>query len=333
MLGQASLATWQMLTVAVPTWSTNPLDNAWASVASGTRTRVPDRCLMSVHEAKLAAGPQQPKTRQLAIWNAHKEARRIMYFIWTLTAASYVWFGVILYLVHIKNTPNCNGCNAYIGTNWNLIADTFKVATSAAIIPEYRSSLYAGHFTLVCVFQGLLTLALHCVELITTLHRDEGTWRQCASKEGPYSSRPNALVRAAKSWVAVSLFLLKALLHWIFGQGITYAYNWGTFFRPPQLLYLSIGMTVLASYSTFLCFQRPQGAQPAAFGHVQTMVDLVDEWHPTMFWGDKGLGQKTGSEVRHAGTAGLPLGSVIQDALYEGGLTGRSLPARDPKRE
>lgn len=70
-----------------------------------------------------------------------------------------------------------------------------------------------------------VSLALHCTELITTLQRDESTWRQCAKEEVPYKSRPNALLRAATSWVAITPFSLKSPLHWGFGQGMIYAYN------------------------------------------------------------------------------------------------------------
>ena len=319
LLGQAGLATWQMLSVRVPTWSANPLDTAWASVTLGTRTRVLGRCMMSVHNAALPPGPQQPKPRQSSIWRAHKDARRIIYYIWILTAMSYVWFGVTQAALMLKSnhpTVPCNGCNAYLGSNWNLLPDHGEAPQSAAIIVEFRSSFYAGMFALVCVFQGFLTLALHCVELITTMNRDEKTWRQCYSTHY-YKPRPNALLRAASSWIAVTLFSLKVVLHWLFGKGMSYAYNWGIFLRPPQLLYLSIGATILAAFATFLSFQQPNGEQPATFGHVQTLVDLVDEWHLLLFWGDKGV-REEGDEVRHAGTASHPLITIMKDGLYAG---------------
>lgn len=97
---------------------------------------------------------------------------------------------------------------------------------------------------------------------------------------------------------------------------MTYVYNLGIFLRPPQLLYLAVGMAVMAAFATFLCFTAPRGLQPATFGHVQTLVDLVDEWSLLMFWGDKGL-RDEGNEIRHAGTANIPLALILIDALYE----------------
>jgi len=319
LIGQASLATWQLWSVMVPTWSTNPLDTAWASVALGARTRISGRCMMSVHDAAVQSSPKQPKDRQDSIWTSHKEARRIMYYIWSLTALSYVWFGATQGILVAKNKDlgvPCNDCNAYLGSNWNLIPDYGSAPTSAAVISEFSSSFYAGMFTLVCLFQGFLTLAIHCAELITTLSRDEMTWRQCYTTQ-PYIPRPNCLFRGATSWIAITLFLLKAVLHWLFGRAMTYEYNWGIFLRPPQLLYLSFGATILAGFTTFLSFQRLNGEQPVTFGHVQSLVDLVDEWHVLLFWGDKGVGQQ-GEEFRHAGTASFPLGAIVKNALYEG---------------
>jgi hypothetical protein len=160
LLGQASLTTWQMLSVRVPTWSVNPLDTAWASLSLGFRTRVPGRCMMNVHDARLSAGPKLPNTTQASIWWAYKDVRRIMYYIWTLTALSYVWFGVTqVTLVYKTKQGTCNDCNAYLGNGWNLIPDSGKAPTSAAVIVELSSSFYPGLFTLVCALQGFLSSA------------------------------------------------------------------------------------------------------------------------------------------------------------------------------
>jgi len=39
---------------------------------------------------------------------------------------------------------------------------------------------------------------------------------------------------------------------------------------------------------------------PATFGHLQTIVDLVDKWDERMYWGDKSIDDES---VRHAGTS------------------------------
>ena len=100
---------------------------------------------------------------------------------------------------------------------------------------------------------------------------------------------------------------------------MAYSYNWGIFLRTPQLLYLTIGSVLLATLVIFVALQRPKGNQPATYGHLQTLVDLVDDWHLMMFWGDKGLsGMSQTEEVRHAGTSAMPLGSIVAGAHYLG---------------
>src|ERR1700722_3745782 len=51
---------------------------------------------------------------------------------------------------------------------------------------------------------------------------------------------------------------------------------------------LSGGLVPVAVFVTFIAKRRPSGPQPAAYGHIQTLTDLVDEWLPTMYWGHKG---------------------------------------------
>jgi hypothetical protein len=61
---------------------------------------------------------------------------------------------------------------------------------------------------------------------------------------------------------------------------------------------------ILAAFATYLARWQPKGPQPAAYGHIQTLADLIDEWHVgesvRLWWGDKGLAD---GNVRHAGTS------------------------------
>lgn len=219
-------------------------------------------------------------------------------------------------LVSYYDSISCIECNSYLGTSWSLLRDSGDKPMSAAVITEADVLNYGYMFAFYSAFQGFFTLALHCAELVASMNRDESTWRKCYTQH-LYSPRPNALLRAATNWVTVILFIFKILLHWLFGNAISYAYNWGLFVRPPPFLYLSIGSLCLSVVLTFSCCQRPKGEQPATFGHVQTLVNLVDEWHLQMYWGDKGEGLDT-DRVRHAGTASVPLGMIMKDVMYEG---------------
>src|SRR5882762_10312029 len=54
-----------------------------------------------------------------------------------------------------------------------------------------------------------------------------------------------------------------------------------------QIFYLTIGLFIFAFVSTMVAIHHPRGPQPAAYGHLQTLTNLVDEWSPTMWWGHK----------------------------------------------
>ena len=53
----------------------------------------------------------------------------------------------------------------------------------------------------------------------------------------------------------------------------------------------------------------PRGAQPSAFGHLQTLADIIDDWGEgakrKLWWGDKGpaYSESSGQVLRRAGTS------------------------------
>ena len=159
-----------------------------------------------------------------------------------------------------------------------------------------------------------MTMGLHCAELLVNLSRDEDTWCETYTAKG-YVSR-NALFDVLRSWKTVLLLVLKPVVHWLFGLGITFYFDWGIFMRQPQILYMSIAIIVLAVFGTFLCFKRPKGPQPATFGHVQTLVNLVDDWNENMFWGHKGCDT---NGICHAGTAHSELGKIMMTEVHAAG--------------
>jgi hypothetical protein len=132
----------------------------------------------------------------------------------------------------------------------------------------------------------------------------------------------------------------KALLHWLLGQCLSTS----IFYDSPKFVdtlpsddYIGVGglyefdmiymrifvfsivATFLAIFTTYLALQRPKGFQPAAWGHFQTLANLIDDWNPgldgRLWWGDKGV---DGDGVRHAGTSGNleAVGAIRMDARY-----------------
>jgi hypothetical protein len=82
-----------------------------------------------------------------------------------------------------------------------------------------------------------------------------------------------------------------------------------------NVTYLTVLWSLFIAFLMQVSYTRPKGYLPASYGHLQTMGDVVDEWSPKMYWGDKGELLES-QDVRHAGTRDLPLPRVNGDTLY-----------------
>lgn len=120
------------------------------------------------------------------------------------------------------------------------------------------------------------------------------------------------------SWQNVGLLVAKPVIHWLFGGAAVLEAAVGLGIKPQGTVLVASGVVLLAVFITVVAAHRPLGTQPAAYGHLQTLADLVDEWSVTMYWGHKGNGWAEGAlPVRHAGTTkdgSLP--PVGIDSLY-----------------
>ncbi|KAF2704687.1 hypothetical protein K504DRAFT_341174, partial [Pleomassaria siparia CBS 279.74] len=324
LVGQAFIATCQLRSVKIISWSSGPINTAWILHDTGTLTHTWNRCMMSVHDLGTATMPSRPIFRQPSAWRAHKEVRRVLAYIWILTMLAYIWFvavyiGIRLrYAAVLRSDGRCSDCDVYPGPDWSLLPDSHNYTSLADITnagevePDGPGFFFWAMFLMVFVIQAFVTMGLHCAELIVNVSRDEDVWRCMATSVQGYQTGTNTIVAAMKSWKTCSLLALKPVVHWFFGLGMAYYYGWGVFMRPPQILYLAFALTVLALFSTLICLKRPIGPQPATYGHLKTIVDLVDEWHEDMFWGHKG----DGHGVAHAGTSDSRLPEVSMELLY-----------------
>lgn len=383
-LGQCIIATAALYAaVSSPTWSSSPIDTAGACSAVAAISTVPGRCLRSVHDKEHDASPVAPVSRQRPAYTAHREVRVVFFSIWVTVAFAFLWAGVLIAVVnnHNLNTANgmycgkswaffpvvpdsetlksarCNGDNNNSGTMtiaipWDVIGEFTWQNTTDPYVP-FPS--FCWGFALVCLLQTFMTISLHCAELLVNVVRDEKTWRRASRRSGGFKSSSglprkstNALHALLTSGPALTLFIYKPILHWIFGLAVSTYFSVGLVMRPPQIIYLSIGAVLLALLVSAFTFWQPKGPQPATFGHLQTLVDLIDEWPEEaehMFWGRKAGGQTinnweeeatlragsktTGREalemnllgderVAHAGTSATKLEDVRFDELYMG---------------
>lgn len=92
------------------------------------------------------------------------------------------------------------------------------------------------------------------------------------------------------SFPALLLFALKPLIHWFYGLACTTTFSWGINMRAPQILYLGAAAAVMALLTAIYALWRLKGPQPAMYGHLQTLADLVD------FWAEEGKGMFLGSK-------------------------------------
>lgn len=380
-LGQCIIASAALYSaVSSPTWSQSPIDTAAACAAVAAINTVPNRCLRSVHDEEHDSSPVAPVSRQRPAYTTHKEARVVLLCIWVTVALALLWGGVLIAV--INNFKSVDG--VYYGHSWAFfparpnsqdLADavfegidtsgTMTLTVPWNVIGQYERQgtatpyvsfpSFCWAFALICLLQTVMTVSLHCAELLVNVVRDEKTWRRAGRGPGVSKSslglsrKPmNALHALLVSVPALTLFLYKPVLHWIFSLAVSAYFSVGLVMRPPQIIYLSLGAALLALFVSALAFWQPKGPQPATFGHLQTLVNLIDEWPEEgehMFWGRKAGGNtknswgeeealkarsRTASRevigmsplgakgVAHAGTSAINLDDVRFNELYMG---------------
>jgi hypothetical protein len=300
---QAIITNWALVETNIPTWSSNPLDVARAcTVDEHDGHRVEPRigrCMMSVHLAKEDAKCCKPRPKQKPMITAHPHVTRILILLWILPILSGIWgSGVYGYLV--KGSQN-----GVFGRSWSLLpiftgrtdsnCSTRQCTDGTSVVnvgwTVNGAAGVVGAVFLIMAFQSVVTLSLHCAELIVNLSRDEKVYRGLLGPRGT-NNHHNSVVAAFTSWQTLFLFALKAGVHWMFGLAINLQFQLGVNMHPPQIFYFSAFSLAAAIFGLLLSVWRPAGYLPAAYGHIQTIADVVDEWADSgaMFWGEKKAG-------------------------------------------
>ncbi|KAG1858241.1 hypothetical protein C8R48DRAFT_715795 [Suillus tomentosus] len=178
-------------------------------------------------------------------------------------------------------------------------------------------------FVNVAGVQGPLTLGLHCSELIANVIRDERQWR-CATRRQGLRVATNSLKPIFTHPLCLVLFIAKPFLRESFTPSILLSFLLNIILHDHRLdiWNLCIALFIFACFFTFVALRRPCGPQPAAYGDLQTLANLVDEWSPVMWWGHK----EDGIPYCHAGTSDHPLPDVKMDCVYAGSVTGSLVP-------
>jgi hypothetical protein len=335
LFGQAVIATWCMIVDlrSIPTWSSNPLTNTLAYMHEGLPHRG-RRCMISVRESSYSK-VTQPSPVQPSVKFATRSVLYILMFVWILACLAFIW--TLALLVSCRNSILATGNQFRFSTSWTILwASPAQMANAQTISMNMQSSSnrsFAVQIILgilfTCAIQCTQTIGLHCIELIVNMSRDEATWRQAYLRSRGASLASHGFVEASSSLPNLVLFSSKAILHWLLGQCLMVSFIYSGSSQGNysfDMVYMRVFIygcivTVLAIFTTYLVVRRPHGPQPAAWGHFQTLADLIDDWSldpvGLLWWGDKGVSD---DGIRHAGTSMRreELGDIMMDAVYAG---------------
>ena len=291
----------------IPTWSSNPLNTTLVCLHRGTQG-VKRRCMLGIHQADMAPVPSKPVIHQYSARRAIPWIRHITRFLWIFVALTVIW------AITIRLNPYFRSSDK----------------SSSRSLPLYGESMPVLQLNLCALLittslQLFLTISLHLTELLVNLSRDEHLWRRAMSKQGTQMSfgMLGSLKSAICSWQTILLFILKSLAYWLFGLAVNYD-GGGLYMNWAGIFVSFAGVTVVAMFGSFLAWRQPAGPQPATFGHIQTLANLVDEWFQEdekIWWGDKGVPSPCPSDnrgiIRHAGTARHRLQPVDVNSAYQ----------------
>ncbi|KAJ6107852.1 hypothetical protein N7523_009175 [Penicillium sp. IBT 18751x] len=347
--GQAVIAAWCVASSHkwIPTWSSNPLNTALAAMQKGEIAHRPGRCMLSIHQRHMSSQETYPSRRQGNIFQVQVMVRYILALLWSVAFLAIAWPIAIAIVSKSIGNASAAGQSSQpscwrVGFEWNqndLACYRNYVTLSLSPYandhnPNSATFSYGAEAVLcvlfVCLIQSIQTVALHCLELVVNLSRDEGIWRQAYSETREASGTQlatNPFRAAVSSWENIVLFIAKALLHWIIGQSLIpsvaledtknvesllsasvedlpFKYGFQFDMVYPRLIIYAVLAVLVAAFATYLALKRPRDYQPAALGHLQTLVDLIDDWktdqNGRMWWGDKT--EVEDGQVRHAGT-------------------------------
>ncbi|KAG2345094.1 hypothetical protein BDR05DRAFT_961042 [Suillus weaverae] len=293
---QVMIALSGMRAVKILTWSSSPFDLTAALVHHTQLTPATFRCMHCVSDLDTNRGPTRPSETQPSAWRAHPSIRKVVISLWGIVAACAGWAALVMYIWHKYLGPSSISPYALNTQTWSFIPNSQdrQLNYIGYVMPSVGIQWWILLFANIAVVQGPLTLGLHCSELIANVIRDERQWR-CATARKGLRVATNPVKMIFTHPICLVLFVAKPFLHWMFGLSFI-VYNdaiesklagLSVTMLNAQIWNLCIALFIFACFFTFVALRRPHGPQPAAYGHVQTLANLVDEWSPVMWWGHK----------------------------------------------
>lgn len=307
---------------AILTWSPNPLDTALACVHNEVLHRRPGRGMMSVNMATLSAQPITASALQRPARDSYKQIKTMARLIWVALVISGILTGVVCGLSAYLN-PDSPKTWVFFGLDGNTYLNFF-IAGPNTLTDDQQSLICLVLFFLFGLgLQASICVPLHCMELIVNVTRDETAWRHATTEKGA-SLHTSGLKGAFQSWQWWILFAMKPFAQWLF----TSASVWSIYENTEVLVCVNaIPLAVLTGVMIFLTFlgehmarKRQNGPQPVAYGHLQTIVDLIDDWgegsKKPLYWGVKhsvaGAMPRVGTSGSHIIVTPVEVGKVYQ---------------------
>ncbi|KZT21951.1 hypothetical protein NEOLEDRAFT_718243 [Neolentinus lepideus HHB14362 ss-1] len=308
---QAGLSTIAVVCSNIPTWSGSIVDVGPALLAQDITWRIPGRCMRGIDDGHpIDQTPVLPRERHPTLWEIsswRESVRLIVIFPVILAVLFLVGFAFMMHRLR---------------GDWSV----WKNLTQGVTISGYGSGVLPATrlgwaFAVICIVQTPVALALHVSELTVLMYRDEANWKS-ACKKGARSLNP--IMTVIGSWASVLLLIVKPVCHWVSGTAVNFQVlnkapadsgftaQSALTIRPLFVVVLAGLLFGLSLFVFIIAIRRPTGYQPVTYGHLQTLINLVDEWSPVMYWGHKYT-----SEICHAGTSTLKLPPVNPDYWYQ----------------
>lgn len=321
----------------VPTWSSNPLNTARVCSINASDILAPSSSQkLSYQQGKgsitpftsrsstlLSDGSRLPKThggflavplsRQPPMKLLVSHSKHFTRTIWAILFLVSLWAIVVGALARQADT-----CSADYVREASLAYDFLGVWQNyCQIVTKTWGNAYTGRrdwlgLLIHTIALAIITLGLHCAEVLTEMTRDEAIWREATTRGA--DPAVGSLTQGALSWQCWILVIFKCVVPWIFSYALDTALSVVMSLLP--ILTIAVLFLWLGLLAEFLIRHKPKGPQPATYGNVEALAALIDEWHDSkIFWGDKGAVTEM---VRRAGTSGQRLADLQMSFLYQG---------------
>ncbi|KAF2473026.1 uncharacterized protein BDR25DRAFT_352504 [Lindgomyces ingoldianus] len=288
------LSTWSLFPSydrKILSWSSDPL-NTTLALLHDTWQRP------ELHPARL------PRAVQPQVTYVYSRLKIVVAYLWFLVPLIGTGGGAIL---RIQNQQ----------LDKSFIADSYGSIPTSLLPPcsvvgyciGWHNSAPAVNILFLAAVQILYTLAIHSAEQLVNLHRDEAVWRCASSNRATHGTiiAKESTKAAFTSWQTAFLLVMKPVSHWLFGLCIVVNGQHLIAFHPMPLFTLAGVAILLAAFGTFLASHKQKGPQPATYGDLMLLAELVDDWGDgaggRLFWGDKGIDTSSGGKIRLAGTS------------------------------